>query len=308
MREEPTGSASGDEGGGRVDNVLVAIVAALALLTVAFELGKQGIETRAGEAFAPVVDAVFGELTILGFIGLVSFLCVSSGLSDYISQKAFGDDEQFPELLETMHFLLFFMMCMLLMQVLFLTWVGRRSIEDWEAAENDLARHEHARLEKRRDYVVQYGIANSAPGVDNCCRHKSSCRGRDKRDKRNIRSLQFVVRFDSLRTAFLRQETLRNSLLAQFENEFRLSKYFEFVQQERFEEMVEVPSVVWLGVLTMIACILRALLGLGAAGYPHWLVPIYILCGWLNSLAVSILGAQGLADSRSHVAIVGRCP
>ena len=60
-------------------------IIALILITIMFEFGAEAIEEHAGEELKEVVDAMMKELTILGFIGLSSFLAQQAGLALQIS-------------------------------------------------------------------------------------------------------------------------------------------------------------------------------------------------------------------------------
>jgi hypothetical protein len=61
-------------------NTLFVMVVVLIALSVLFELGKEALENHA-HPMKEIVDALFGELTVLGFIGLLTFLTVRTGWS-----------------------------------------------------------------------------------------------------------------------------------------------------------------------------------------------------------------------------------
>ena len=66
-------------------DVLCLTVIGLVLLTIFFEKAKDFLEEYAGEDIKQLIQHLFGELTILGFIGLTSFLAVKFGLAKDLS-------------------------------------------------------------------------------------------------------------------------------------------------------------------------------------------------------------------------------
>jgi hypothetical protein len=104
----------GKGGGTHKANVMAATVIGLILLTIFFETLREGMEERAGEDLAEIVDAMFGELTVLGFIGLVTFISIQTKAANWLGMYAFPADEEhgheFVEVLEELHMLLFFVM------------------------------------------------------------------------------------------------------------------------------------------------------------------------------------------------------
>jgi hypothetical protein len=81
---EPEPGADEGEGGEQpvtslpqYNNVLCLTVVGLVLLTIFFEKAKDFLCEYVGEDIQQLMEHLFGELTILGFIGLTSFLAVS---------------------------------------------------------------------------------------------------------------------------------------------------------------------------------------------------------------------------------------
>lgn len=117
-------------------------VLAVILFTVIFEKGREALKEAAEEGpFEPVLNTLFGELTILGFIGLVAFLITNPkvaychaeeppeppglhgdpnpdstapncALMAWVSTKIFSDGgeeaaEELPEIFESIHMIIF---------------------------------------------------------------------------------------------------------------------------------------------------------------------------------------------------------
>ena len=70
-------------------DVLCLTVVGLVFLTIFFEKAKDHIEEYAGEEVQQLIQHLFGGLTILGFIGLVSFLAVKVKLATKLSVAVF---------------------------------------------------------------------------------------------------------------------------------------------------------------------------------------------------------------------------
>ena len=124
----------------------LAVVLALIALTILFEKMKHAAEHAAGRALRPIVETLFGELTVLGFLSTVTYCLEQAGtflaLSRMISNNRDGgegaegetneeeDDEVF-ELVETIHFGMFFVMVVFLVSVLAEVHHGLQSQKDW---------------------------------------------------------------------------------------------------------------------------------------------------------------------------------
>ena len=79
-----------------------------------FEFIKEGIYERTLPATRPIVDALFSEMTVLGFLSMVTFLVASEGFIARISARVFGPskegEEYLKQLFEQAHYMLFVVM------------------------------------------------------------------------------------------------------------------------------------------------------------------------------------------------------
>jgi len=67
----------------------------LALVTVAFETGKDYLmEEVATRETKPVIAGLFSELTVLGFLSLVTFVVSQTPLLKEVSGHVFGEGEE----------------------------------------------------------------------------------------------------------------------------------------------------------------------------------------------------------------------
>jgi hypothetical protein len=119
-----------------VATVLFFIMTFLALVTVMFEKGKEFLmEVVADRTTKPVVAGLFSELTVLGFLSLVTFVISQMDILNKLSGGIFGEGEEreeyLEELLEQIHFIIFAVMVIFIMQSMILLRNTRRQLSAW---------------------------------------------------------------------------------------------------------------------------------------------------------------------------------
>ena len=70
----------------------LCIIFVLVVVTLIFEWTKEYIEERF-HSYRPVLERIWGELTVLGFLALCTFVMIQSEVLQYFSKMAFGDEE-----------------------------------------------------------------------------------------------------------------------------------------------------------------------------------------------------------------------
>lgn len=80
--------------------VVISIIVLLIVLTVAFEVGKETIEESVPEDYGVILEKFFGELTILGFLSMVTFLVSQFGVMAQVSELVYGEEEELQEKFE----------------------------------------------------------------------------------------------------------------------------------------------------------------------------------------------------------------
>ena len=70
-------------------NCMFVALSVLVLLSVLFEITKTKITLMATEFTKPIVENLWMELTVLGFLSLLSFLVVKAGVLTPLSEKLF---------------------------------------------------------------------------------------------------------------------------------------------------------------------------------------------------------------------------
>lgn len=115
------------------------IVLVLIILTIAFEKIRDAIEESATRSFKPIIKSLFGEVTVLGFLSLFTFLLTRFGVFEALSMIVFGEDEEeeieaeeeLKELFESVHYNLFFVMVLFVLQVLHILKESMKTEAEW---------------------------------------------------------------------------------------------------------------------------------------------------------------------------------
>lgn len=81
-------------------SAIVIIVLALICLTILFEVAKEHLEESVSEDFEVILEKFFGELTVLGFLAMITFLVSETGVVQRISEHVFGEEEELVEYIE----------------------------------------------------------------------------------------------------------------------------------------------------------------------------------------------------------------
>ena len=86
---------------------VLVIATVLVAFGIVFDLGKEALFESTGRNVKPVLNSLFGELTLLGFIGLVMFLVERTKSLNGFSEHLFGEGDTLDDLVETVHMALF---------------------------------------------------------------------------------------------------------------------------------------------------------------------------------------------------------
>lgn len=131
-------SEAGEQGEGEEDNTftldasITIIVLILVGLTIFFEYIKETIEEAADRSMEPVIEGLFGELTVLGFLSTVTFCFTKLGVFAKLGYWLFGhEEEELLEVFELVHFMLFFIMVFFGINVLVLMYGGKIMSHNW---------------------------------------------------------------------------------------------------------------------------------------------------------------------------------
>ena len=116
-----------------LDSSISTIVLLLIVLTLIFEYVKESIEESADRNMGPIIQGLFGELTVLGFLSMVTFCVTKMGVFDTLGAHLFGEgeEEELLEIFESVHFMLFFIMVFFVINVLVLMRGSKLQSEKW---------------------------------------------------------------------------------------------------------------------------------------------------------------------------------
>ena len=99
------------------------------------------IHTISSKHMRPMVQSLFGEMTILGFLSVVTFCISQAGLLRKISVDIFNDSEEgkeyLTELFERVHYLLFAIMVLFIVKVLILLHLANGTVRKWKTANKE---------------------------------------------------------------------------------------------------------------------------------------------------------------------------
>ena len=125
------------------------ILSGMVILSIFFEKMKEHLLHSVDRHVKPIITAMFSELTLLGFIGLLLFVCIQSGAMPPISRGVHfvhveepSDDTGYAliHLIEYVHIVLFGVMVIFLSLVIALTAYGRWIVGGWKALEDKCAK------------------------------------------------------------------------------------------------------------------------------------------------------------------------
>ena len=86
---------------------ILVIATFLVAFGILFDVAVDYLFEHTGRHIRPVLDSLFSELTLLGFIGLIMFLVERTKSLNGYSEHLFGEGEQLDDLVETVHMALF---------------------------------------------------------------------------------------------------------------------------------------------------------------------------------------------------------
>ena len=117
---------------------ILLIMMGLMGATVLFEMFRDWLEEVLAN-YRMVVDKIWSELTVLGFLALCTFVMIQGGVLPAISTFAFGDHHHLVHLFEVLHFMLFFILLGFLFLVLWLLFALAHIEKEHKSFETGLA-------------------------------------------------------------------------------------------------------------------------------------------------------------------------
>ena len=111
-------------------SMVFGILTAMVVASVLFEVTKDRILETTRKELLPVITSLYGELTVLGFIGLTLFIVGQLKLMEEVSEEVFGEGEFIGELCESVHMVLFLVMLIFMATVVGLKRKGKFALLD----------------------------------------------------------------------------------------------------------------------------------------------------------------------------------
>ena len=217
---------------------ITCILSFLILCTVIFEWIKDMVLESATEQLRPILNQMFSEMTVLGFIGIVAFFINKAEFLDNISENVFGTSEEekaeLKEMFENVHMMIFLVMIIFIVQVLKSMLEGGKILRHWRLMQDEgFGEAKFTELKsKYKDILSDLRAHPLEPFGD-------PRRGTYER----TRSL---LEFNALRKAFIQGDSNENKENA-LPHDFDFANYLATSMGLVLAEMVELPLYTWLG-------------------------------------------------------------
>jgi len=143
---------------------LFLIICILLFLSTLFEMMERWLLHIVSDEMKKVVNQLFAELTVLGFISLTAFAVVRLELLDRLSVHLFGEMQGFDggdflkELIEDVHLDLFLVMVLFIAQTVFLIQLGDVYVKEWRHMEEEFS--DLAKVEAHKNTIQSHFSSN----------------------------------------------------------------------------------------------------------------------------------------------------
>lgn len=194
----------------------------------------------------PIVQSLFGEMTVLGFLSIFTYSITKLGVFRQLSIHLFGEQEEeaLLELFEFVHYLLFFIMVFFVCLVLLLVAEAKRIKERlWTM---DRAARDDEYMEKVRQHFNQDNASShKSSWLYHCCKSLVPCLQSKKQ-----RLMEDLVLFEGIRKDFL----LERSVDPPFEpatdanrvaDDFNFGRYLSICLGHTLGHVVHVKIATW---------------------------------------------------------------
>ena len=279
--------------------VVLGVCVLLVAVTIGFEKLKHHVEHELPHHMLPVISALFGELTVLGFIALYTYFMLQTGVLPEISEWVYHDEEQLVEQFESVHFTLFFVMVTFLVQAYLLLCAAMRLEQRYGEIEDFLKVDGHsAPCQKCADAVLvaKHQAETSRLGP------------LDLRARRELSRARFALQYALLRQRFILHPRLPNAEL--LPRNFNFHVYLRTLLSEMVSHMLHVTELTWVIVVSTLFVALElpvAFHQFGADGvarvfHAHVTPPDFTHVGWLVGFTALLCLGIALLDAKlAHI-------
>ncbi|KAL1510146.1 hypothetical protein AB1Y20_006478 [Prymnesium parvum] len=247
----------------------LGICVLLISITILFEILKHQLEHHVPPMMTSVLQALFGELTVLGFIALFAYFMLRLGFLGWASLMVFGDEEHLVHLFEDVHFLLFF--------AVILVRASLKAESYWMSVESLVSQHRRD-AETRASFapVVAQLLVTYKAGKADCCRRFCL--------PRVLWSYREAEAREELRYALIRDRFVSPSggpiAKAPLPTDFEFSGYLRREMINIVAHSLHVSVNTWLVVIVYLLLIIEVPLLLDKLGHAHVNVFYVIAMGW----------------------------
>ncbi|KAG2916326.1 hypothetical protein PC129_g9215 [Phytophthora cactorum] len=274
----PGSAATGTEAGkeseansGRVGVVAAVTISTLVAISILFEICTDELREHTDELNMPFVNTVFGELTTLGFIGLLLFVVTKIEVLPWLSRAVLGGSAELQEIIEKLHMALFLFIVIFLVLCLGLLRLGMHVQHEWREFERSCA--------DIPSVLSEYALATEPPKtwLDRFSWHRAAAA---RKAEREVVYLALRRRFMDYRSNHPDEETAR-LLAKEFQlqgddSRFPFNEYLSIISGEVMGRLIQIDMATWLA----LDVVLVALLGLCWHAGPRGEVAILLIAGF----------------------------
>ncbi|GMF23394.1 unnamed protein product [Phytophthora lilii] len=257
--------------GGRVAVVAAVTISTLVAISILFEISTEQLREHTDELNMPFVNTVFGELTTLGFIGLLLFVVTKIEVLPWLSRSVLGGSAELQEIIEKLHMALFLFIVIFLVLCLGLLRLGMHVQHEWREFERSSA--------DIPSVLSEYALASEPPKswLERLSWHRTSAA---RKAEREVVYLALRRRFMDYRSNHPDEETARQ-LAKEFQlqgddSRFPFNEYLSIISGEVMGRLIQIDMATWLA----LDLVLVVLLGLCWHAGPRGEVVILLLSGF----------------------------
>jgi calcium-binding protein CML len=257
--------------GGQVAVVAAVTISTLVAISILFEISTEQLKEHTDELNMPFVNTVFGELTTLGFIGLLLFVVTKIEVLPWLSRSILGASSELQEIIEKLHMALFLFIVIFLVLCLGLLRLGMHVQHEWREFERSSA--------DIPSVLSEYALATEPPKswLNRFSWHRTAAA---RKAEREVVYLALRRRFMDYRSNHPDEETARQ-LAKEFQllggdSRFPFNEYLSIISGEVMGRLIQIDMATWLA----LDVVLTVLLGLCWHAGPQGEVVILLLAGF----------------------------
>jgi Ca2+-binding EF-hand superfamily protein len=300
---------------GTVSPTVTLLVMVLILMTILFEKGKDAMIEAADRDTRPIIDSLFGEMTVLGFLSLFTFCLAQTGVFPQISVALFGKGEEgeLLEIFEFVHYMLFFIMVFFVVCVLGLVFCAKHMEGYWRQLE--IACRDDEYMEQAVSFSRSSGLLDEVCAGDKSLRSTTwlgFCQSRFfPSRKKTSQAKQFVkslLLYSGIRREFILERSTEypyNPKENRVDDDFNFGRYLGINNGRVLSEIVDVDITTWsfFGCIFMILYVFLRFV----TNEVHHLAWLLTLSGWIHLIFRNIFEYH-ITTILNRMAVSPLCP